>query len=72
MAPVRQRRRKTTVEGKAMSTLTIKIQACFAAAFLVLCAGAARHEFALVYGDLPDSRDKQFIAALPRWVLERA
>jgi geranylgeranyl diphosphate synthase type II len=35
-------------------------------------AGAARHEFALVYDGLPDSRDKRFIGALPRWVLERS
>ena len=34
-------------------------------------AGAARHEFAELYGHLPDSRDKRFIAALPEWVIER-
>jgi geranylgeranyl diphosphate synthase, type II len=34
-------------------------------------AGAARHEFAVAFGRLPDSRDKQFIAALPAWVIER-
>ncbi|HEV7734621.1 MAG TPA: polyprenyl synthetase family protein [Candidatus Binatia bacterium] len=34
-------------------------------------AGAARHEFAAVFGSLPDSRDKRFIAALVTWVLER-
>jgi geranylgeranyl diphosphate synthase type II len=34
-------------------------------------AGAARHEFADLYGHLPDSRDKRFIAALPEWVIER-
>lgn len=33
--------------------------------------GAASHEFAQVYEPLPDSRDKQFIAALIPWVLER-
>ena len=34
-------------------------------------AGAARHEFTLVYEGLPDSRDKRFIEALPTWVIER-
>jgi geranylgeranyl diphosphate synthase type II len=34
-------------------------------------AGAAMHEFRLAYADLPDSRDKRFMEALPRWVLER-
>jgi geranylgeranyl diphosphate synthase, type II len=34
-------------------------------------AGAALHEFGLLYRDLPDSRDRRFIAALPAWVLSR-
>lgn len=34
-------------------------------------AGAAIHEAAILLGDLPDSRDRRFIEALPRWVLER-
>jgi geranylgeranyl diphosphate synthase type II len=34
-------------------------------------AGAAVHEFGVLYRDLPDSRDKRFIAALPGWVLAR-
>ena len=34
--------------------------------------GAAYHEFDQVYGALPDSRDKRFIAALIPWVLERS
>ena len=34
--------------------------------------GAAHHEFDQVYGPLPDSRDKRFIAALIPWVLERS
>jgi geranylgeranyl diphosphate synthase type II len=34
-------------------------------------AGAAQQEFSLIYGDLPESRDKRFIADLPVWVLER-
>jgi geranylgeranyl diphosphate synthase type II len=34
-------------------------------------AGAAMHEFAEAYRDVPESRDKRFIAALPTWVLER-
>lgn len=34
--------------------------------------GAARHEFDLAFADLPDSRDKAFLAALPEWVVSRA
>ena len=34
-------------------------------------AGAAAHEFATVFADVPDSRDKRFIEQLVRWVLER-
>ena len=34
-------------------------------------AGAAHHEFIELYGHLPDSRDRQFIEALPAWVIER-
>jgi geranylgeranyl diphosphate synthase, type II len=35
-------------------------------------AGAAYAEFEQTYGQLPDSRDKRFIEALPRWVLTRS
>jgi len=35
-------------------------------------AGAALHEFEAAFADAPDSRDKDFIAALPAWVLARA
>ena len=34
-------------------------------------AGAALHEYACIYDDLPDSRDKQFIRGLVTWVFER-
>jgi geranylgeranyl diphosphate synthase type II len=34
-------------------------------------AGAARHEYTLLYAPLPDSRDKQFIEGLVTWVFER-
>jgi geranylgeranyl diphosphate synthase type II len=34
-------------------------------------AGAAQYEFSMLYGHLPDSRDKRFIEALPAWVIER-
>jgi geranylgeranyl diphosphate synthase type II len=34
-------------------------------------AGAAQHEFNQLYGHLPDSRDKRFLAALPAWVIQR-
>lgn len=35
-------------------------------------AGAAIFESTQVYRDLPESRDKRFLEALPRWVLARA
>lgn len=35
-------------------------------------AGAAGHECAALFGGCPDSRDKRFIEALPRWVIERS
>jgi geranylgeranyl diphosphate synthase, type II len=35
-------------------------------------AGAALHEFASAYAEVPASRDRQFIEALVTWVLERA
>jgi geranylgeranyl diphosphate synthase type II len=34
-------------------------------------AGAARHEFDRCWADVPDSRDKRFVAGLITWVLER-
>lgn len=34
-------------------------------------AGAALHEFEKIYGDVPESRDKQFIRGLVTWVFER-
>lgn len=34
-------------------------------------AGAARHELSLTFEQLPDSRDRRFIEALPIWVIER-
>jgi geranylgeranyl diphosphate synthase type II len=35
-------------------------------------AGAALHEYAAVYRDVPDSRDKRFIEAVVTWVLTRS
>jgi geranylgeranyl diphosphate synthase, type II len=35
-------------------------------------AGAAQYEFDHLYGHLPESRDKQFLRALPVWVIERS
>ncbi|MEZ5332588.1 MAG: polyprenyl synthetase family protein [Thermoanaerobaculia bacterium] len=34
-------------------------------------AGAALHEYSLLFGSLPDSRDKRFVAELVRYMLER-
>lgn len=35
-------------------------------------AGAAMHEAEQLFGALPDSRERQFLLALPHWVIERA
>jgi geranylgeranyl diphosphate synthase type II len=35
-------------------------------------AGAAVHEFSMIFAGLPDSRDKQFIGALAAWIFRRA
>ena len=43
----------------------------YAQQFANALAGAALHEASALLGDLPDSRDRRFIEALPRWVLER-
>ncbi len=34
-------------------------------------AGAAAHEFSVIYGNVPDSRDKRFVEGLVTWVFER-
>jgi geranylgeranyl diphosphate synthase, type II len=34
-------------------------------------AGAALHEFGLLSGEIPDSRDKEFFEQMPAWVIER-
>lgn len=34
-------------------------------------AGSAQHEFAQLYGPLPDSRDRRFIEQLVTWMLHR-
>lgn len=34
-------------------------------------AGAASHEYSLIYENLPDSKDKQFVEGLVTWVFER-
>jgi geranylgeranyl diphosphate synthase type II len=36
------------------------------------CAGAALHEFSVVFADVPPSRDRDFIQRLCTWVIERA
>lgn len=41
-------------------------------AFAHACAGAALHEFSVVFADVPPSRDRDFIERLCTWVLGRA
>ena len=35
-------------------------------------SGAAYHEFGRIFGALPETRDKQFLRALPAWVIARS
>jgi geranylgeranyl diphosphate synthase type II len=44
----------------------------YARRFANAVAGAAAHEFSVIYGHLPPSRDKNFIEELVTWVIERA
>jgi geranylgeranyl diphosphate synthase type II len=46
---------------------SIEYVRCFAHAL----AGAALHQFASIYGDLPSSRDKEFIHGLASWIFNR-
>jgi geranylgeranyl diphosphate synthase type II len=52
-----------------------RMEACDAIAYAQQLAnglaGAAVHEAELLLAGLPDSRDRRFIEALPRWVIER-
>ncbi len=34
-------------------------------------AGAAKNEYELLFGQLPDSRDKRFLGEVVDWVFER-
>ena len=34
-------------------------------------AGAALHQFSLIYGDLPPSKDKAFIHGMANWIFNR-
>jgi geranylgeranyl diphosphate synthase, type II len=43
----------------------------YARRFAHALAGAALHEFDLIYGNVPDSRDKAFVRGLITWVFER-
>jgi geranylgeranyl diphosphate synthase type II len=43
----------------------------YARSFAQGLAGAALHEFELAYGDLPETRDKAFLANLVPWVFDR-
>jgi geranylgeranyl diphosphate synthase type II len=81
-APERRRLRQTFAASRARRTVAdvswvrerMDAYDCIGYARQVAqgLAGAAAHEFELLYAALPDSRDKQFIAALPTWVIERA
>ena len=43
----------------------------YALRFARALAGAALWEFDRLFGHLPDSRDKRFLRAMTRWVIER-
>jgi geranylgeranyl diphosphate synthase type II len=44
----------------------------YARAIAEQLAAAAAHECAQIYGELPDSPDRRFLQAMPRWVIDRA
>lgn len=43
----------------------------YARQFAHALAGAALHQFVSIYGDLPPSRDKEFIHGLANWIFNR-
>ena len=66
------RRERTTGEVRWMRRLIDRYECMGYARQVALgMAGAALHEFSLLFSGLPDSPDKQFIEALVTWVFER-
>jgi len=69
--------RRRGQRGKSeVAWLRSRMEACgsldYARRIAHALAGAAQHEYEALYVGLPDSRDRQFIAALPEWVLARS
>jgi len=71
LAPPREQRTSASVQWLRK---LMDVYGCieYARALAHGLAGAAVHEFELLFGDLPDGRDLHFLESLPRWVIERA
>jgi geranylgeranyl diphosphate synthase type II len=66
----RDKRKRQDVDW-ALSLMAAYGSAEYVRQFAHALAGAALHEFALIFGDLPPSRDKAFIHGLATWIFLR-
>ena len=66
------RAERTPADVDLMRTLIDKYDCIeYARQIAQALAGAALHEYSLLFSQLPESRDKQFISQMARWVIER-
>jgi geranylgeranyl diphosphate synthase, type II len=69
----RARDRKRASEVRYVRSLIYKYDAiAYASRIAHGLAGAALHEFHVAFRDVPKGRDRDFLAALPEWVIHRA
>jgi geranylgeranyl diphosphate synthase, type II len=69
----RPREQRTAVEVAWMRELLLQYECIdYARKTANELAGAALHEFTLLSGGLPDSREKRFLGQMPAWVIERS
>lgn len=66
----REKRRPEDIDW-IIQRMTVHRSIEYVRRFAHALAGAALHEFALIYGDLPQSRDKTFLHDLATWIFER-
>ena len=66
----RQKRSEQDV-GWLLSLMSAYNSVDYARQFAHALAGAALHEFDLIYGNLPPSRDKAFLHGLATWIFLR-
>jgi geranylgeranyl diphosphate synthase type II len=68
----RPRERRNGADVAFVLSLIAKLGSIdYARQFAHALAGAALHQFASTYGDLPPSRDKEFIHGLANWIFNR-